>query len=672
MLVKNLLVIGVWLAASAAAQTPESLMGAALHQERVTGKLQAAIDGYKKVLAARSVPRALAAQAQYHIGLCYERLGNQEARKAFENVVRSFSDQKELVAEARMRLGAMGSGTDEVRTRLLWDNALDDWGSASTDGRYLSFVDWNEFRVDIRDLATGQNLRIFDKGGPAKGKGEPGGNAISPDGKRVAFAYLRYDRPRTEWEYDELHVMNADGSGHRVLLSGGGLDYIEPFSWSPDGKWIACGLNYKDNRPAPIALVSAQDGQVRLLPSESTEFKREITFSPDGKWLAYTYGLRSAAPSLLVRAAEDPSAPETLLVQNGDVMGWTPDNSAILFSRSRLGAYHLYLLPFSQGKATAEPQPIYTTSDVGANSLGVTGQGTLVFGTSNRRADAVIYPLSNGAPVSTSAVNLLPVSSQVNFLLSGGSVQYSPDGKRLLAVTLSGGIAVRDVLTGAQNTLPSRTKNLFRIAWGPDSESVLLAEQTAVGKFSIVRVPIAGGPETTLAELDSHLMGIILSKDGKTLFHGGPREVFARDLGSGVTKRIWNKGVSGPFQLKLSHDGSRLAIRAGRYLGVVDLATGNTTDLQAESPDGERGGLLWAMDWSADDASLLTIAKIGTGIDRMELWTFPTSGGIPSKQAIPKELRGLSLSPDGKQLATTLLTRREQVWALENFLPAKK
>jgi hypothetical protein len=43
------------LAAPAPAQTtntPEAQLGAALHEERVTGNLQAAIDGFKKVLAA--------------------------------------------------------------------------------------------------------------------------------------------------------------------------------------------------------------------------------------------------------------------------------------------------------------------------------------------------------------------------------------------------------------------------------------------------------------------------------------------------------------------------------------------------------------------------------------------------------------------------------------------
>src|SRR5262245_28772305 len=93
----------------AVAQSPEIQMGAALHEERVTGNLQAAIDGYRKVLAMKSAPRTLAAQAQYHIGVCHEKLGNQEARKAFESVVRNYGDQKDLVAQARARLAAMGS-----------------------------------------------------------------------------------------------------------------------------------------------------------------------------------------------------------------------------------------------------------------------------------------------------------------------------------------------------------------------------------------------------------------------------------------------------------------------------------------------------------------------------------------------------------------------------------
>jgi len=55
----------------------------------------------------------------------------------------------------------------------------------------------------------------------------------------------------------------------------------------------------------------------------------------------------------------------------------------------------------------------------------------------------------------------------------------------------------------------------------------------------------------------------------------------------------------------------------------------------------------------------------------MEFWVFPAEGGEPKRVPIPKEFRGLALSPDGKHLATTRRTHRNQLWALENFLPAK-
>jgi hypothetical protein len=64
------------------------------------------------------------------------------------------------------------------------------------------------------------------------------------------------------------------------------------------------------------------------------------------------------------------------------------------------------------------------------------------------------------------------------------------------------------------------------------------------------------------------------------------------------------------------------------------------------------------------------LAKVG--LEKFELWAFPSDGGEPLKRAIPKEIRSISLSPDWKQVAATLVTTRDQVWALENFLPAKK
>jgi len=121
--------------------------------------------------------------------------------------------------------------------------------------------------------------------------------------------------------------------------------------------------------------------------------------------------------------------------------------------------------------------------------------------------------------------------------------------------------------------------------------------------------------------------------------------------------------------LKVSRDATKLAMCANQYLGIVDLASGQVRDIYASPEDSEER--IWALDWSADDRQLLTIFRSSGGMEKMEMVIFPAGGGAPTRQPISNQLRGLSLSPDGKYLGTTRVTRRTQVWALENFLPAK-
>src|SRR5215468_376015 len=85
----------------------EALLGAAIHQEEAEGNLEAAIASYKKFLSQYGSNRPLAAKAQYHLGLAYEKLGNAEARKAYEQVVRNYADQSEVVADARRHLATL-------------------------------------------------------------------------------------------------------------------------------------------------------------------------------------------------------------------------------------------------------------------------------------------------------------------------------------------------------------------------------------------------------------------------------------------------------------------------------------------------------------------------------------------------------------------------------------
>ena len=79
-----------WSAAAAAQQTAEDLYQAALHQEQVQGDLQQAITLYQRILSEHPNNRVVAANAQLHIGLCYETLGLTEAPRAYQRVIDNY------------------------------------------------------------------------------------------------------------------------------------------------------------------------------------------------------------------------------------------------------------------------------------------------------------------------------------------------------------------------------------------------------------------------------------------------------------------------------------------------------------------------------------------------------------------------------------------------------
>src|SRR6266851_1181746 len=87
----------------------EVLLQAAHQKQLVEGQLEEAIQLYKRIVQEHSGNRAVAAKALLEMGQCYEKLGNTEARKAYERVLREYGDQNEAAAQARARLAAISS-----------------------------------------------------------------------------------------------------------------------------------------------------------------------------------------------------------------------------------------------------------------------------------------------------------------------------------------------------------------------------------------------------------------------------------------------------------------------------------------------------------------------------------------------------------------------------------
>ncbi len=217
-------------------QTAEDMLPKAIQLEEVQGELEKAIEMFETIVKNYPEKRSIAAKAQFHIGLCYEKLGRSEAIKAYRLVLGKYADQRKLAARAQEKLDALNSTRHNVKpkgmiTREIWADGEDVY-SVSPDGRYLSYIDWNAISIKVYDIKTGKSWQITESG-TWKGKYKfPDNSIFSPDGTQIA--YLWYNENITE-----LRIVNLDGTGTRVVSKGkDGTELPWPVEWSPDGKFL--------------------------------------------------------------------------------------------------------------------------------------------------------------------------------------------------------------------------------------------------------------------------------------------------------------------------------------------------------------------------------------------------------------------------------------------------
>jgi hypothetical protein len=99
----------VTVAQAAAAASPSELLEQGIYSEETKGDVDAALKLYQQVVAEAKAGQAVAAQAQYRLGVCYyKKKSYGEADVAFEKLLRDYADQKDLIALANKYLaGAM-------------------------------------------------------------------------------------------------------------------------------------------------------------------------------------------------------------------------------------------------------------------------------------------------------------------------------------------------------------------------------------------------------------------------------------------------------------------------------------------------------------------------------------------------------------------------------------
>lgn len=578
--------------------------------------------------------------------------------------------------------------------------------SVTPDGRYRFYGEadgeGNE-QLFVRDLTTGESRRL------TKGPGEASDAIMSPDARQIAYAWATEDRPI------ELRIVGIDGSEPRVLYSNRDVLLLWVHEWSPDGKYVAATVFQKD-RTSQLVLISVADASVRVLRTQvlktlnpSGQWNR-MSFSPDGRFVAYDLSPQGGWHPRDILAIPVEGGPEIPLVQhpaNDLLLGWTPDGRGVLFASDRSGHWDLWVIQVSDGQPRGSPElvkPNFGSFIDGGwfTSLGFTRDGSYYYKVWVREIElylATLDPANNRLRGPTKSA-------------SHGGYRTSPDWSRdgrYLAYAWGRGTAYDPFILGIRSAQTGEERQLrldglirhgghgFDPRWSPDGRFILAdaRERDYAGPLmdsqGLYRIDVQTGSFTPLVQTTAAIAGIdspAWSPDGRAIFERRPplglhSRIVTRDLETGEEKELYRAVPPARVHhwptsnLAVSPDGQRLAFvwtdgRVGiTALMVLPTAGGEPRELlRAQEPE-----MISVPAWTPDSRHIMYARSVSGEKRTFELWRISAEGGEPQKLGLVMEglePYGLSVHPDGKRIAFTAGTEREEVWVLKNFLPAPR
>jgi Tol biopolymer transport system component len=683
-------------------EDPAVKLERAIQVETVDGDLETAIKMYQEIIAENSSHRAIAAKAQLRIGMCYEKLGFQEAPKAYQKVLDDFPEQKDAVKIAQEKLSSLRKAQSaiskvdkEFNIRKVWSGPLTaPLGAPSPEGKYLSIVDWTTGDLAIRDLSTGKNKRLTDKGSWAESEEFALISRWSPDGKKIVYNWLN-----KEQRFD-LRILALDNPNPRILHAVEDMQYVHPFEWAPDGKSILALITKAPNI-SQVGLISVADGSFYTILVSDEDWGNNLslfTLSPDGKYIAYSFPQDEDTLNrdiFLMSVEDKKEIPLIIHPMNDSLLGWSSDGEWILFASNRTGSTDAWVARVDQGKLVQSPEMI--KKDIGhIEPMGFTQNGSYYYGVNNQMTD--IYSMQ----IDSESGRILspPKKATLHYEGTNRNPAYSEDGKYLAYISERGlgplsrnVVCIRDLQSGKEKEFFLEPKNGNYPRWSPDGRFISFEGIDEANLQGIYRIDVQSGAVDLIVQAE---LGIIIyshrwSQDGKFIFYtqsDDPKatgqiawrnsHIFVHDITSGQDK-ILPGSPDDAKDIDISRDGKWLVCAnrgKNKALSIIPTTGGEPRILCSYEHPGIRP--IYPT-WVAGGRYVL-FTRVSSDLDEaVETWEIvrvPVEGGeIQSLGLELTDFRHFSAHPDGQHIvfhSRGSQIKWPEVWVMENFLPKEK
>lgn len=710
-------VMGTLLSITGSAQQtddPGVLFRAAVEKEEVDGDLQGAIELYKKIIAEHSNSREIAAKAQLHIGLCYEKLGLKEAQKAYKKVIDNYPEQTAAVKVAKEKLSVLLKAQTVIRKagieltlRKIGPGIEKGLGAISPDGRYFTYVDWNTGDLAVQEIATGKEQLLTGKGSWFKSGAMAFCSRWSPDGKRIAYDWWDWDKKPN---FVGIRIVSFDGKESQTLyqVKNPEKEVTITHGWSFDGKSILM-LLAKLDQASEVVLVSVADGSARTI--KTLDLKRvrynqmiNMLFSPDGRYIVYDCPAEDGSPNSDIYLLSVDGRHETTLVNhpaNDILLGWTPDGKNLLFASNRRGTADAWLLRLEDGKPKETPELLM--EGIGEiEPLGFTKDGSFYYFSSKSTQNVYVAKID----AETGNITSLPKAPIQHFGRVTHSPAYSADGKHLAYISVRSSVGpksnTQSVLcicsldTGKDREHYPDLPDFWGLKWSPDSRYILSIAVDARDRFAhsmLCLIDTKTGDVTPIVKCEDNRLNQWFqshewSPDGKSIFYvrndksNKLCQLLVHDLESGIVKEIYRAPTwAERFTISLSPDGKWLTLinykgleKKERSLKIIPATGGELRVLHTFEQESN-----WPVftAWTPDGKSILFSKKAEKEKDiKTDLWRIPVEGGEPLRLGLTMaRFNLLSMHPNGQSIVFSSFgptLKEPELWVMENLLPEEK